>query len=89
MNHAGIEGGLALTRNDSDLQLKPCLPKDWPEVTLTVTLGNFALHVTVANNGPKRGVARALLDVVEIACDAGRISLLITKGAHRLHLTVG
>jgi cyclic beta-1,2-glucan synthetase len=89
MYRAGIEGILGMTRSGGDLQFNPCLPKGWPEVTMTVTLGDFTLQVTVVNNGTGRGVSRALLDDVEIGCDDGTVSLPITEGARRLHLTLG
>ena len=89
MYRAGIEGILGLTRSGEDLQFNPCLPKSWPEVTTTVTLRDFALQVTVVNNGTGHGITRALLDDVEIACHDGRVGLPITDGAHSLHLTLG
>jgi cyclic beta-1,2-glucan synthetase len=87
MYRAGIEGILGVTRSGGALRFNPCLPKGWPEVTMTVTLGAFTLQVTVENNGTGRGVSRALLDDVEIGCDDGTVSLSIREGAHRLHLT--
>ena len=87
MYRAGIEGILGLTRSGDILHINPCLPKSWPEVTVTVALGAFRLEITVVNrSGAGHGIARALLDETEVACSP--LSLAITEGSHRLHLTL-
>ncbi|MDO9524251.1 MAG: glucoamylase family protein [Gemmobacter sp.] len=89
MYRAGIEGILGLTRNGQNLQFNPCLPTGWPEVSVNVTLGIFTLHVTVANNGAGHGIMKARLDDVDLNCQGDAVSVPITEGAHRLHVTLG
>lgn len=51
MLRAGIEGILGLTQEGDRLRLMPCLPPDWPEVRLTLTLGPAPCRVTIRNRG--------------------------------------
>ena len=90
MYRAGIEGIIGLTRSGDILQFDPCLPKDWPEVTIKVALGAARYVVLVDNrNGAGRGLTRALLDGVDIACDGGLLRLPVAQGDHHLHLMLG
>jgi len=90
MYRAGVEGILGLSRSGDTLLIDPCLPKSWPGVSLSVTLGAFQVDVTVESpRGSGRGITSAQLDGVEIVCDGGPLKLPITTGDHRLHLTLG
>lgn len=87
MYRAGVEGILGVTRSGNSVLFDPCLPKTWPEISLKIRLGLFGVDVTVDNrNGAGKGITRALLDDVEIACESGALKLPMTDGLHRLQL---
>ncbi len=52
MHRAGIEGLIGLTRAGQSLSLNPCFPKDWPQVRVTVKIGETFLTVVIHN--PRR-----------------------------------
>lgn len=90
MYRAGVEGILGLTRNGDTLLIDPCLPKDWPEVTVNITLDDFHVEIVVANpKGQGHGIIRATLDGADATCDGGPFSLPIRAGKHQLCLTLG
>lgn len=90
MYRAGIEGILGITRSGDTLVIDPCIPKSWPEVTIKIILDAFHLDITVDNSeGAGSGVKRALMDGIEIICEAKKLQLPITKGHHRLDVMLG
>ncbi|WP_246022363.1 GH36-type glycosyl hydrolase domain-containing protein [Pararhodobacter zhoushanensis] len=90
MYRAGIEGILGLTRHGDALMLDPCLPPDWPEVSLRVTLGAMVLTVVVRNTGGKgRGVSAAVLNGAALPVADGVLTLPVQPGSQDLVVTLG
>ena len=90
MYRAGIEGLLGLSRNGATLRLDPCFPKDWPEMTATVTLGDAKFVITVLNPDKSgRGVVSAQLNGAPVRVDAGGLVVALTDGAHDLTVVLG
>ena len=90
MYRAGIEGLLGLTRVGKTLRINPCFPKDWPEMTATVTLGDARYVITVLN--PEKsghGVASAQLDGLQVRVDQGGLIVPLADGAHELTVVLG
>ncbi len=85
MYRAGIEGLLGLTRAGADLILKPCLPKDWPQVRATVTIENTHLTIIIENAGATgHGVLSATLNGTILTPTDGQLRLPLSEGAQEL-----
>ena len=90
MYRAGIEGLLGLTRAGSTLRLNPCFPKDWPEMTATLTLGDAHFVIKVLN--PEKsghGIASAQLDGAPVQGGSDGLTVPLTDGAHDLTVVLG
>ena len=90
MYRAGIEGLLGLSRAGSMLRLNPCFPKDWPEMTATVALGEAQFRITVLN--PDRvghGVRSGKLDGAPLVAGPSGVTLPVTDGIHVLTIELG
>lgn len=90
MYRAGIEGILGLTRAGDTLIFDPCLPPDWPGVTLTVRHGAARVEVEVINpvHGG-HGIALVALDRRSIVHAGGPYHLRLKPGITHLRLTLG
>ncbi len=88
MFRAGIEGIIGLRRRGQRLRLAPCLPAEWPEIDLTLRLGNseYAINVRRAATGVATGAAT--LDGVTLSIVEGAIEWDITQGKHRIDLII-
>ncbi|WP_309663737.1 GH36-type glycosyl hydrolase domain-containing protein [Tabrizicola sp.] len=90
MYRAGIEGLLGLSRAGTSLRLNPCFPKDWPEMTATVTLAEARFTIKVLN--PEKsghGIASAQLDGVEMQVGQDGLTVPLTDGAHDVTVLLG
>ena len=90
MYRAGIEGLLGLSRSGATLRLNPCFPKDWPEMSATVTLGQAQFKITVLN--PEKsghGIASGELDGVTLQVDPTGLTVPLTDGVHALTVVLG
>jgi cyclic beta-1,2-glucan synthetase len=90
MYRAAIEGILGLTRKGDKLCLNPCLPESWPEVTLTVTLGDARYTVSVLNpEASGTGIKTATLEGTELHPGPEGLELPLRNGNHHLIVTLG
>ena len=90
MYRAGIEGLLGLTRAGPTLHMKPCFPKAWPKLSVTLTLGDARFVITVLNpDKTGQGIVSAQLNGVALQGGAGGIAVPLTDGAHVLTLVLG
>lgn len=90
MYRAGIEGILGLSRAGDTMIFDPCLPPDWPGVTLTLRHGAARVEVEVIN--PVKGghgIALVALDRRSIAHAGGPFHLSLKPGITHLRLTLG
>ena len=88
MYRAGIEGILGLTRQGDTLHLDPSIPRDWPEMHATVTVGETRLHITVVNSGRTgHGVTGGDIDGSPIAhSGTGPLIVALAEGSHTLRV---
>jgi len=90
MYRAGIEGILGLTREGDALRFDPCLPKDWPDVELTLNLGPVKCIVTVVNAARTgRGVRSARLNNESLPCKDGVLLVPLARLQGQLTLELG
>jgi cyclic beta-1,2-glucan synthetase len=78
LQRAGIEGILGMTRAGADLILDPCIPKDWPEYTLTLEQGQGGQSCVIAVQNPNftgSGVASAQLNGADVPITEGKLIL--------------
>jgi len=87
MYRAGIEGLIGLTREADRLRLAPCLPRDWPEVTVRVRQGECRMTITITNPGGGTGIASAQVNDQEQPVE-GALILPLTPGDHRVKVTL-
>ncbi len=90
MYRAGIEGFLGLTRKGDSLCLNPCLPVSWPELNLSITLGNARYSISILN--PDRagsGVRSAHHNGVALTVSVDGLSIPLQDGDHQLSLVLG
>ncbi|WP_199554270.1 GH36-type glycosyl hydrolase domain-containing protein [Sandaracinobacteroides hominis] len=84
MYRAGVEGIFGLKRWGNRMEMKPCLPKDWPEARFTLRLegGEWEILIGRAENaGPAATLDGRPLNVTE-----GAISWPLDAGSHRIVL---
>jgi cellobiose phosphorylase len=55
MYQAGIEWILGLRRRGQRLHIKPCIPREWPEFSVTYRYGGARYRITVQNAAPGAG----------------------------------
>jgi cyclic beta-1,2-glucan synthetase len=90
MYRAGVEGLLGLTREGSRLRLDPCIPKAWPGLTASVTLGAARYTITIRNpDGVARGIRSADLDGTVLATGDSGVVVALQDGAHQLTVVMG
>lgn len=49
MYQVGLEGILGLQRRGTRLYIRPCIPSDWPEVTIRYRYGDASYRITIRN----------------------------------------
>jgi cyclic beta-1,2-glucan synthetase len=90
MYRAGIEGLLGLRRSGDRLLLNPCFPKDWPNLSATVTYGGSTIVIAIDNSGATgRGIVSAALGGAALPVGAEGVSVPLTNGTHDLNVTLG
>jgi len=90
MYRAGIEGIIGLTREGDTLILDPCLPTDWPGVSVTVQHGGTTVHIEVVNHESREnGITGAMVDGIAIAHEKGPFRLPLHSGKMQVRLTLG
>ncbi|NUB45466.1 glycosyl transferase [Fertoebacter nigrum] len=90
MYRAGVEGIIGLTREGDEVIFDPCLPSEWPGMSLTLRHGGAELRVEVVNaSGAGRGVTRAAIDGAEAPHDGRPFRLRLRDGVTNLRLTLG
>jgi cyclic beta-1,2-glucan synthetase len=90
MYRAGIEGIIGLTRQGDTLILDPCLPAEWPGISISVQHGDAVVHIEVVNPWQAgRGVTAAVVDGAPVAHDAGPFRFALRPGRSQLRLTLG
>ena len=68
MYRLGIEAILGVRRQGQRLRLAPCLPHDWPQVSLTYRHGTTTYHIWINNpQGVSSGVEKITLDGAELS----------------------
>ncbi len=90
MYRAGIEGILGLSRTGDTLIFDPCLPPDWPGVTLTIRHGQSRVEVEVINPVEGgHGIALAAVNRLPVDHGGGPFHLHLKPGVMHLRLTLG
>ena len=80
MYRAGIEGIVGLTRQVDHLVIDPCIPADWPGISVTVRLNGFTLTIAVDNEGRcGHGIAAVEVDGIDQPHKGGAFRLAIPK----------
>jgi cyclic beta-1,2-glucan synthetase len=90
MYRAGVEGIVGLTRTGDTLHLNPCLPKDWPELNVTISLG--AAHYDIAVRNPERsgrGIRSAVLNGRALTATDDGLTFPLQDGDHQLTVVLG
>ena len=68
MYQAGVEWILGLHRRGNRLFIRPCIPSEWPEFSVSYRFGNTCYHITVKNPSHKSGgVAGFQIDGKDVA----------------------
>ena len=69
------------------MHLKPCLPHDWPRLTITLNLGDARYMIEIERAMP--GVSPACeLDGASLAASGGAIIWTIAPGTHTIRLSI-
>jgi cyclic beta-1,2-glucan synthetase len=90
MYRAGVEGLLGLSRSGSILHINPCIPKAWPELTATITLGAARYTITICNpGGAGKGIRSAVLNGTPLTVDEIGLAVPLQDGIHHLTVVVG
>jgi cyclic beta-1,2-glucan synthetase len=90
MYRAGIEGIIGLTRTGDTLCLNPCLPKSWPELTVTIALGAAKYVVTLSNpDACGRGIRSAVLNGTALTVTEDGVEFPLQDGNHDLSVVLG
>ena len=90
MYRVGVEGIVGLTRTGETLCLNPCIPKSWPELTVTVALG--AAHYVIALRNPDasgHGIRSAVLDGAALKPKPHGLEFPLRDGTHHLTVILG
>ena len=93
MYRAGIVGLLGLTRAGPVLQLDPCFPKAWPQLSATVRLdhdgGQAQITITILNpNLSGNGIASAQANGIPLAVGPQGVSIAIESGLQAVSVTL-
>ncbi|WP_242390502.1 GH36-type glycosyl hydrolase domain-containing protein [Pararhodospirillum photometricum] len=89
MSQAGIEGLLGLRRQGAVLVMRPCLPRSWEEVEITLTIDETRYVVCVErriSNGTH--LMTAQLDGRPVPCLGGCFRAPLDQGQHTACLTI-
>lgn len=87
MYRAGVEHILGLRRAGDTMHLKPCLPEDWPGLTVQLNLGEAHYRIEVSR--VSAGAApHATLDGEPLTVSEGAVSWTIAPGKHEVGLSL-
>jgi cyclic beta-1,2-glucan synthetase len=90
MYRAGMEGIVGLTRQGDSLLLNPCLPPAWPDLKVSVTLGNARYAISILNpDGAGKGILSARLNGNGVPASADGLSIPLHEGDHQLSVVLG
>ena len=87
MYRAGVEGILGLRRTGGRVDLKPCLPADWPGVTLKLRLDDAEYDIQILRRDPG-AVSSCTLDDQVVNVSDGAMSWAIATGEHVIRWTM-
>ncbi|MBC7497870.1 MAG: glycosyl transferase, partial [Sphingomonadaceae bacterium] len=87
MYRAGVEGILGLRRTGGRVDLKPCLPADWPGVTLKLRLDGAEYDIQIVRGGPG-ALSSCTLDDQVVNVSDGAMSWPIATGEHVIRWTM-
>lgn len=91
MYRAGLEAVLGLRREGEELYLSPCLPPEWPRVSLRYRHGRttYDIDIDTHGSGPQR-LTHLTLDDVDLPCPdgCGRIRLVDDGEVHWVSMTL-
>ncbi|KIL36964.1 glycosyl transferase family 36 [Cohnella kolymensis] len=95
MYQAGIESILGLRRRGQRLYIRPCIPSEWPEYSISYHYGEACYNITVKNPSFKstgsnsvRMDGREIFRVQEEAENAAYIELCDDGRAHHVEITM-
>ncbi|PZN92776.1 MAG: glycosyl transferase [Alphaproteobacteria bacterium] len=78
MYRAGIEHILGLRRSGDSVRLKPCIPDDWPGLTLALNLGHSRYRITIT----RAATPHCTLDGAPLAIVDGGVAWALLPGDH-------
>ncbi|SDB80027.1 cyclic beta-1,2-glucan synthetase [Raineyella antarctica] len=89
MYRAGLEAILGLHREGQHLALRPCLPPEWPRVSIRYRFGTSTYDIDIDTHGSDaRRITRLTLDEADVPCpdDLARIPLVDDGNTHWVSL---
>ena len=90
MYRAGIEGIIGLNRQGDKLLIDPCIPADWPSMSVSVRLNGVLVEITVDNEARHgHGITGVEIDGVKQLHDGGAFCLCVPQKDTKLHLILG
>ncbi len=90
MYRAGLEWILGFRLQGASLLMDPCIPKTWPDFSLSFRYRSSRYDIAVSNpDGVSRGVVRAELDGIALPGIEARIPLTDDGATHRVRVVLG
>ena len=86
MFRAGIEGIVGLRRIGHNVRLQPCLPPEWPGITVTLRIGDASYTIKITRGAD--AVTTAELDGVALAVVSGLIEWPLAPGEHVVRFAI-
>lgn len=91
MYRAGLEAIMGCRREGEHLVLAPCLPPEWPRVSIRYRFGRstYDIDIETHGSGPQR-LTRLTMDAVDLPCPdgRGRVPLVDDGGVHWVSVTL-
>nr|WP_243452613.1 glucoamylase family protein [Polymorphobacter multimanifer] len=87
MYRAGIEHVLGLRRAGDTMHFAPCLPDDWPGLTVTLRLGEAEYRIEVERVEDGRQPS-CTLDGAPLVLAVGAVAWSLAPGMHILHVSI-
>jgi cyclic beta-1,2-glucan synthetase len=91
----GLEAILGFNKKGNSLEIDPCIPSEWKELTIEYRHGSTTYVIHVHNpSGAQKGVVRLSLDgqdvtgAVPLVSDGNRHEVIVTMGVNRLPAAV-
>ena len=90
MQRAGVESILGLRLRGDELELQPCIPRDWPRFEMTLRHRSARYEIAVENpDGVSRGIAYAEVDGTTLDERPLRLGLLDDGATHHVMVRLG